>query len=1365
MSRSVSVPIENAITGGAAYRVHSKLKVEPSRMYFNSLTSGSPPGFADVVGLLDEPIAQDIVLSPNTDKLITFYQDGGLLKYQVEGVGTVVTVTSGSASGKPGLYGGYIFFVNGSNQLVRYALDFTQIDVYGVAILSGSPDVLASVPADSIVHGVSETACVVFVSSEGGIKVTLYMEEGESWSAYSQDRRFMFPLAHDYTSGSPSEERSFYSLGIFSGAAMLNGNAYAYLSNALTGGIEGIRWDSDSKVWSDIFVAVTSDLKASICEFRISNCYVVGDIVYMAGQFQRNENVDEELAYTMILRSTDGKVFSLDKFSLVSDLNYRFLGAFYEDKLYISSCNRICKSTATWIFGGDTLYIEIPSARLGSISDADLSRIEIDLGDAGEEYMDHAYMIVGSKITLQLAYETTGVLAYLDYGTYFIDALRKGIREGARLFSIQAINMALWQLQGMSSPFYTEIISKSSVRDDLDSAETTQLYVAEFSGINENQFSVDLWESEPYEDTGLGITGIDIHEKGGVDIVTMTGVHKKGIKTRDLKEELGCEEYPEFTSGSANFQVYGWSYVLSGNDNDDIQLVLFLEDEDGVLSTYASGISKWPCTYQGTASGNYPLVFVVEKPIGTKIRQMGLVFSNSSSTKSYPCRIDCVSGTNTFYRTVDSNTGWYSADDEEWKIRGKARPCIMFSRKPYDTFNFQIEGEFEDTLTGWQSGYGPVAYGLVGLAENARNYVVARYNKTNGLLELVKARSGVETTLTSGSPSVSADDGCQMMFIHKDGYFDIRLKDGLGVWVSQLTYSWLEADSWMFISDIAAKHTGIYGYVNVPYFRIVGLDEGSDPDIDKAIGIPVLPGANAFASFPSSGNVDIGDRVYSYTSKINHSEIRGPFQYRQHGKYPPPYGNDHYGIEVRDMDWSKSDGAYTGYLLAVDDGLVYKITGSKWEVFNSNAGVRNYLPGRARYYATESILKIAYHTLSNRVYVTGGLDGSSLLRGEATIESWGEMCYLHTEGHFKLLGFRGSSGDIDATVEDIVEHIARSSGADIAFPGDYTSGSSSLVAETPFQVSSIPYTDGFDVRFTIPVLTSTNWIAVDTNATLDEMFPGSTGLRVELARESAQVYLLTLQESSGSNADQFRFALGDVPHHLRVLFHDQFVTAYIDDIWVYTFHMDSILYPVDTTISLVSSENAIFSDIRVPELCDWREAIYIDLETDGMAAIGSVVQERPVEIYAVYDGSLKIWYDPTRSTITQQIYPRSHDWVETLPKKAASDAIVYFSDVQTILNNDYRDSFGFATKVYRMPNLDRGAIRAAYLLLKGYYRERLIHSLSLRPDIRVEMGDKLSVSYVATGTGTTKSFVLTVDSMSLMIQPSNSVMNINGREV
>ena len=1360
MTRALGTGIDNAITVGSGYKLVERLKVDKTWVFYNTFTSSCPAQGADDVGISDSPVAQDIVFG-NT-KLITFYNTSGSLQYQVEGSATLVTATYGGSpipiTGKPGVFGSSLFVVS-SGSLRKYTIDFTAAESLTPACFTAT-ETIAAMPLYTVVHGVSASACVCFYGSDGGIRTTLFIKNG-SWVQYAQAHRFMFPIDH-LTSGSA---RSLYSFSLFSSAAMLGGDVYAYISNAITGGVEGTRWDTHSKVWSDIFPAVASDLTSSICEFRVANSYVSGSTIYLSGQFRRNENVDTPIVYSMILRSRDGKIFTLDRFGLVSDLNYRMLAGLYGTQLYVASCNRIAKTEATWIFGGSMAPLYIPASKLGSIRDSDLSTLEVELGDSGEEYMYSPYLVIGSRVTLQVGYETTSGSQIVDYGTYYIDALKKGVQDGARMMAMSAVNMAMWQLQGMSSPFYTEVISKSSVRDDLESYDTTQMYPADGAGINEDEFSVDFWESEPYEDIPLAIYGIDIHEKGGVDKFRQTTGHKNGIKTRDLLYELGAKDYPEFTSGSATFKVYGWSYPDSGTFNDSVVLVLWLEAPDGTLETYFTDYGWWPCTYPETGEGDFPIVFTVVKPIGTKIRQLGIVFENYDATWAYISRVDCTSGINTYFTAPDTNTGWYSSDDKEWKVRGKARPCIMFSRSPYDTFNFQIDAEFQENVTGYVAGYGPVAYGLVGLAENARNYIAARYNKVTSKLEIVKARAGVETTLANVTPTVGVSGGSKMMFIHKDGSFEIKLRNSSGVWVSQLTYEWTASNSWMFTSGSAAKHTGVYGYINVPFFRITGFDEGTTENLDKALGIPMLPGDNAIASFPSGGYVDIGDQVYVYSGVINPTTIRGPFQYRQHGKYDPPYGNG-FGLECRDHDWNGSDGSYTGYLMGVDDGTVYRVTGSKWRTFNKTGGVTQWLPGRVRYYAQQDILTDAFHTLSNKVYITGGLNNASLLRGEATGQPWGETCMIHTDGTIKLIKFAGSSGDIDATVEDLIERISSNSGAVVQFPGDYTAGSLSMVSGTYHQIMSIPYTDSFDARFEIGTITGTSYVGVDANVVASEDYPNDTNLQLRLSRVTSGSYTLALiSRTSGSSIDAVGLALADAQHAFRVLFHDNYVTTYIDDVWVYTFHLKSIVYPTTTNVSLITNQSGQTStNIRAQELCDWREAIYIDLETDGMSAIGSVIQERPVDIYARWDGSIAFWYDPTRNTVTQVIKPRKHSWMDALPKRAASDAIVYYSNVSVILNNDYRDNFGFSTKVYRMPNLETGAMRAAYLLLKNLFRERRVHDIEVRPDARLELGDKLAIDYIATGTQTAASFTLIVDSMSLMIQSRNSVMSISGRE-
>ena len=167
--------------------------------------------------------------------------------------------------------------------------------------------------------------------------------------------------------------------------------------------------------------------------------------------------------------------------------------------------------------------------------------------------------------------------------------------------------------------------------------------------------------------------------------------------------------------------------------------------------------------------------------------------------------------------------------------------------------------------------------------------------------------------------------------------------------------------------------------------------------------------------------------------------------------------------------------------------------------------------------------------------------------------------------------------------------------------------------------------------------------------------------------------------------DSMPFQTSDLDHNVRVLYHDNFATVYIDEYWVVTFGFSSLkndedpIYDVEgitysDTLHLYLSTNhssLTFSNVRVCELADWREAVYVDLETDGRSAIQSVIQERPIEIGYKSNGAISYSYNSERSTITpSQDIIRSHAYKGSYPETAGSDGIVYFSDVRIIQDLD-----------------------------------------------------------------------------------------------
>lgn len=1327
--RDLSATTDTAIDTTRSYQIVGSALVEPSLAFVDTFTDNNPIASSDAVGLVDDPVLQDIGYSPS-GYVVTFFNDGGALKYRRQGSSTTVTVTSGAMMGKPGVYGDYIYIQKSSQILSRFTINWTNVGSGSASILGSESVIYSHLFTNGVVHGVSDTRCVIIEDDDGGLRVHLHVYSG-SWTKYTQPYRFMFPKSVKYA----DTERSALGLATHSTALEINGDVFAYISNNFSGGVEGVQWDADTEVFGDVFVAIPSDIDADMSEFRVANSYVHSGTAYIVGQFKRKENADDDAnVRNLILRSVDGRIYSFDRFTAVSNLGYRLLGLVGDDlNLYLSGCNRVTYTPATWVFVGSSGSggsLDIPGASIVSYRDDNCSKAELRLESGSESLLYHSYIKPGSRVTVYQGYRTALGEEKIVYGTYIIDQIfSSAFPERSR--SLSLVNQSDWLLQNMSSPLYTEIISKSSLYVPFDE-ENGYLVTSGSCGEARDGATIDFWNPEGFDDATLGITAIELNEKGGVNYGTHTAGAKVGLRTKDLMTVTDLEDYPIVTATTVTARVYGWSHPDSGSVNDVITLLVWYKSPSGDTGYVSATGSRWPNTYPSGASGDWPIVYNLTMNVGDKITQVGIAFECASATEFCPARVEFSAGVISSY-TLDGNTGWTQQPDGGLKLPGYLRPYIMFSRKPYHAFNFQVSASFTDTVADHQTTH-TIAWGLVGLAIDGSNYVCGRYNKSTDRLEIVKVRNRFETVLTSGSHATPVTATTEIMFEHHDGTFSVRLKDNTGAWTLNLSYDWQASDGWMFESKTQSMHCGIYGIIDQPNFITTGYDPGSDQDSTNADGIPMMPwhDLDILDDFPSSGTVAIENNVYTYTSKLKPTEIRGPYQFRQNDVYDPPFGTGDPGLETRDFDWSLADGAFTGYFAAVDDGGVYEMTGSEWQVFITTGGSTIYLPHRARYYAGNKIAE-TYHDLGNRVYVTGGLKGVATMQGDAAYHVLGEAVRWYTTGEIICNYFSGHSGDYDASIHDLIDRVAKTAGASVQFPGDLTIDSLTLSSGS-YGIGIQYYPNGLDLRFTLDPVTYADYFDI----TLDAGYGTDTEIKMRMLRVGGGQYQMSLiLNPSGTFLERYNIAMADTEHAVRVFFHDQYATFYIDGRWIHSFSMPEIpTYANSMRIGFFSSiTNHAVRDLTLIELSDWREAIYIDLETNSKSAIGSVVQERPVEIIAKSDGSIAFWYEITRSINTLSQYNlRSHTWQNNSVPEGSSDAIVYYDLVKVLQDEEYLSLFGFSTRIYRMPSLSHGAVRAAYILLKRLRQQREIHDFIIRPDVRIEAGDVLNVDYLTPGT-------------------------------
>lgn len=311
---------------------------------------------------------------------------------------------------------------------------------------------------------------------------------------------------------------------------------------------------------------------------------------------------------------------------------------------------------------------------------------------------------------------------------------------------------------------------------------------------------------------------------------------------------------------------------------------------------------------------------------------------------------------------------------------------------------------------------------------------------------------------------------------------------------------------------------------------------------------------------------------------------------------------------------------------------------------------------------------------------------------------------------------------------------------------------------------------GFDLAFRIPVMGSSQSVTVQTNVDIGGYYGGST---VAIANWSGKIYATISGIGYGSkptpDAEKtFKSALnGSSPIDVRILYHDKFISVYLNEWWFFTTGFDGMKYKDDLSIKMYSTGwSPTITNIVNRELGDWREAIFIDMETPASSALGSVIQDRPVLIWPNPDGSLRFSYgdsDDGPISLSNNIL-RKHDRIKSNDPRAAADVIVRGGDVSVMQDSVYATTKGFQTRVYNLGSLDSGAVEAARRLLIRARENAIRHQITIRPDMRVMIGDEISVSYTSVG-GRTEAYDMVVESIAMSALYGDGTMTIQGREI
>lgn len=626
-----------------------KLTIYENRVYFEfeDLWLNSYCGFGDGVGIQATPLSQDMKYDVYGDVLITVYADQGLIKLGASPGSTIDVRQSGVGLATDDMCRPTVWIAEEAIYVTYYSAgDVKRATIDRSLFMSGDSNCVTSVStlytlsARCAVHAISATENILLWVNEGGIKVG-YLN---STNLYSWAHRIMNPTVV-YLDATDAHISALN----FSSAIQYGGSIFVYLSRE-NGSVMGIERKSDG-MWTDTFEPVPADLST----FKIANTAISPNgSLHMCGQFQRiddQESFSSSHVYCLDLYGTNGRVFSLDRFTLFAqedtsitignDFGLRYQIAFEErsdyDMVYFSDAGRYMYDVAPfWASGAKAESITIPGQEIKKLSGDFISSFTMAITSNYEYYINHPLIKVGNVAVLEIGARTETDYEFYQAAQCIVASIGIGIADAVRQINIGIVPESLWKSVNMTHPFYLEMQSKQSLNDDMD--EFDNLYDVSEDNTLPVRLSLDFWTEGEHPPDGHGHGEVADYLSG------------------DIKE-LGYEEYPEIKSLPLEVHAYGWSraggqslYTGGGDDpsdsaspNDNVTGILVIERDDvesTIYLTNVTGNGYWPQTWDtgahGRGNGALPVIINARTDdglaVGDRIKKVGIRLTNPSTT-------------------------------------------------------------------------------------------------------------------------------------------------------------------------------------------------------------------------------------------------------------------------------------------------------------------------------------------------------------------------------------------------------------------------------------------------------------------------------------------------------------------------------------------------------------------------------------------------------------------------------------------------------------------------------------------------------------------------------------------------------------
>ena len=305
-------------------------------------------------------------------------------------------------------------------------------------------------------------------------------------------------------------------------------------------------------------------------------------------------------------------------------------------------------------------------------------------------------------------------------------------------------------------------------------------------------------------------------------------------------------------------------------------------------------------------------------------------------------------------------------------------------------------------------------------------------------------------------------------------------------------------------------------------------------------------------------------------------------------------------------------------------------------------------------------------------------------------------------------------------------------------------------------------TGGFALRFSCDTLSNGQYIRVKCDSALAfiDMDDADRVGYIQIYKY-ADYYEVSVLDSNLDQVVAYRCDIPGTYLTIDITVHGKFISFYCNDMWYKTFWLSYVQHREIPTVSVLGSTGVVLYDILYPELNDWRDAIYIDLEQSGMNGIQSVILTKPIDVWSRYNGNICFAWEPPHEVI-EPFYVREYGRSLQKDNKASSDGIVYFTDVAVVIDTEYIDEYGFATRLIRLPDLDEG-IQAGAKLQQKSRKNMKQRSGTFRFDPRIEYEDAAQIRQTIDSVDLEVDETFIVQGISINISPSKNQMKLKGR--